>query len=270
MVFAVLHQQDTVTADRIADLPAPVRRYMLYTGVLGQPWTRTAKVTYSGHFRMGANKPWMPIKAVQTYSTNPPAFHWKAGFSIAGLPLMQGDDTYRGGHGHMFGKLAGIRTIFDARSDEMDQGTMIRYLNEITWFPIAYLSPFIQWQAVDDHCADVTFSDAGKSVSARMYFDDEGRMMNFVARRYREHDGHYTLNTWSTPMTAYGKMAGLNLPIRGIGVWNLPEGDLPYINIELKSVEYNLLIDPIPDPSPVVHPSANSLNGRLSARPTSE
>jgi hypothetical protein len=227
----------------LGHLPEPVRRYMDYTGVVGKAWINTARVKYSGTFRLAADKPWMPITAVQSYSTNPPGFLWKACFKMAGLPVMFGHDTYKAGHGHMFGKLLGVFTLFDARGEELNQGTMLRYLNEMTWFPIALLGENITWQSVDDHSADVTFTDLGKSVSARMFFDDMGRMTNFVAQRYRENKGKYSLDTWETPMVEYGTLAGLNLPIRGSGVWKLSDGDLPYIQVSLKEIEYNSPIE---------------------------
>jgi len=228
-----------VTADMLRDLPEPVQRYMHYTGVLGQPWIDTARIKYAGRFRMAVDKPWMPIRAEQFYTTNPPAFHWKAQFKMAGLWLMTGDDTYKAGHGHMFGKVAGLFTVVDFRGDELDQGTMLRYLNEMTWFPTAFLGDNITWQAVDDRSADVTFTDCGKSVSARMFFDNAGRLTDFVAQRYRENKGSFTLDTWSTPMTKYGVLGGLNLPVRGQAVWKLPGGDLPYADLELSEIEYN-------------------------------
>ena len=152
---------------------------------------------------------------------------------------MRGQDTYKVGHGHMFGKLAGLFKVVDFRGEEMDQATMLRYLNEMTWFPIALLGDNITWQGVDGHSAEVTFTDCGRSVSARLFFDDAGRLTNFVAQRYRENKGTFSLDTWATPMTAYGMLAGLNLPIRGQAVWKLPSGDLPYADVELKEVDYN-------------------------------
>jgi hypothetical protein len=228
-----------ITAEMLRDLPAPVQRYMDYTGVLGKPWIDTVRIKYAGRFRMAADKPWMPIRAEQFYTTAPPAFHWKARFKMAGLWLMTGDDTYKAGHGRMFGKVAGVFKVVDFRGDALDQGTMLRYLNEMTWFPTAFLGDNIAWQAVDDGSADVTFTDCGKSVSARMFFDDEGRLTDFVAQRYRENKGSFSLDTWSTPMTKFGVLGGLNLPVRGQAVWKLPAGDLPYADLELSEIEYN-------------------------------
>ena len=80
----------------------------------------------------------------------------------------------------MFGKVAGLFKVVDFRGEELNQGTMLRYLNEMTWFPIALLSDYITWQAVDDRAVDVTFTDCGKSVSARLFFGDDGRLLRIA------------------------------------------------------------------------------------------
>lgn len=234
-----MNNQRVVTPDLLDNLPEPAQRYLRYTGVVGRPWIDTVRLKYTGIFRLGADRPWMPIKAEQVYTTNPPAFHWKARFKMFGLWLVSGSDTYRHGRGHMFGKVAGLFNIFDARGPEIDQGTMLRYLNETTWFPIALLSDYITWQPVDDGSFDVTFTDAGQSVTARFFIAPDGRLINFSAMRYREHKGTFTLDRWDTPMTEWGQLGGLNLPIRGQAVWKLPTGDLPYADLRLSEVVYN-------------------------------
>ncbi len=228
-----------ITEADLAGLPSPVRRYMTFTGVIGKPWIITAHVKYKGRFRTGPDKSWMPISVEQFYTTNPPGFLWKAQFKVAGVPMMFGTDTYKSGHSHMHGELLGLFTVVDGQGDEVDQGTMVRYLQEMTWFPIAYLGENITWEAVDDHAADVTLHDNGKSVSGRMYFDDAGRLLSFHARRYGEFNGQYAIQTWTTPTTEYGRFCDLRLPVAGLGVWQLPEGDFPYVDVHLTSVEYN-------------------------------
>ncbi len=232
-----------VTADMLKNLPEPAQRYLNYTGVIGKPWIDTVRIKYTGWFRLAADKPWLPIQAEQVYTTNPPAFQWRARFKLFGLWIMRARDTYQHGHGHMFGKVAGLISVFDARGPEIDQGTRLRYLNEMTWFPIALLSDYITWQAVDDHSFDVTFNDDGQSVTARFIVDAMGRLTNFITQRYRENKGAYTFDTWTTPMTDWGLRGGLNLPICGQAVWKLPTGDLPYADLTITEVEYNV---PIP------------------------
>ena len=72
-----------------------------------------------------------------------------------------------------------------------------------------------------------------------MYFDAEGRLVDFVAHRYRMADGGYSYDTWSAPVTAYGELAGLRLPVGGKAVWKLPEGDLEYIDLAITELDYN-------------------------------
>jgi len=139
--------------------------------------------------------------------------------------------------------LAGLKTIFDSRGDELDQGSMLRYLNEIIWFPTAYLGDNMYWEEVDDKSAKVKFSDAGREVEATLHFDKEGRLENFTAMRYREIAGEHSLDSWSTPITAYGEHNGLKIPNRGLAVWHLPEGDLPYIDLKITEIEYNRAIN---------------------------
>jgi hypothetical protein len=233
----------TITADMLAHLPGPARRYLTHAGIIGKPWIDTVCLRYTGRFRTGRDKPWMGISATQVYTTNPPGFRWNARLSLFGLPLLTGQDTYKNGHGHMFGKLARVFTIFDARGDEMDQGTMVRYLNEMIWFPTAFLSDYITWESVSEHAVDVTFQDGGRSVRARLYIDDNGRLMNFVAPRYAENQGTFTMHDWATPITEYGMLGGLQLPVHGKAVWYMPEGDLAYADLNIRHVEYNQPIE---------------------------
>jgi hypothetical protein len=238
-VPATQRYDSVITQDDLADLPSPVRRYLTYTGVIGKPWIQTARVRYSGRFRMAADKPWMPIDVNQIYTTNPPGFLWNARFKIAGLPLMFATDIYKSGHSRMLGKVAGLFTVVDGSGEEVDQGTMVRYLQEMTWFPTAYLGQNITWQAVDDHATDVTLHDCGRTVTGRMYFDDSGRLLTFTALRYGEFNGKYSVNTWMTPVIDYAEFSGLKIPASGIGVWQLSTGDLPYVDIRILEVEYN-------------------------------
>ena len=146
-----------ITPEMLEHLPEPVQHYLTCTGVVGYPWIENVRLKQIGKFRQGPDQPWMPLTAQEFYTTDPPSLLWNARFKIAGLPLVRARDRYQGGHGHMFGKLAGLFTVFDVCGEQLDQATMIRYLNEIMWFPTAYLGDNILWEAQDDASARVTF-----------------------------------------------------------------------------------------------------------------
>lgn len=228
-----------VTQAMLEHLPAPVQRYMHYTGVIGKPWIYSVAIKQTGRLRQSIEKAWMPMSARQVFTTAPPSFTWRARFRMGGIPLLSVKDEYRTGHGQMMAKLMGLITIFDIQDEKLDQGAMLRYLGEMIWFPVAYLGENITWEAVDDASANVTLNDSGKSVTGRMFFDEEGRPTNFTAKRYREVEGSFSLDDWSTPIRGYATLAGLNLPNRGQAVWNLPSGDFAYIDLEIRDIHYN-------------------------------
>ncbi len=122
----------------------------------------------------------------------------------------------------------------------MDQGSMTRYFSEMIWFPTAFLEPNVSFTPIDDQAVRATFSDHGRSVSATLCFDDEGRFTDFVAERYRMAGDRYELTPWSTPMSEYGEFEGLKLPVKGRAVWKLPEGDLEYIDVAITELDYNV------------------------------
>ncbi len=231
--------ETVVTENRLSHLPEPVQRYMRWTGVVGKPWIRTAYVRQTGRFRQGFDKPWMPMSAEQVFTIDPPGMRWRASFKMFGLPLMRADDSYRNGQGRMFGKVAGLFTIFDDRGEELTRGTLTRYLSEMIWFPIAYLGDNVTWTAVDDHSADVTLTDHGRTASGRMFFDELGRPTTFETMRYKGEKGSFTLTPWHTPSREWGMRGGLNIPIRGDVSWILPEGALTYGDFTIAEVAYN-------------------------------
>jgi hypothetical protein len=240
-IFSAAEQkEDVVTPEMLAGLPEPVQRYLRYAGVVGKPLVSTVRLRQEGRIRQDEESPWMPLRAEEYYTVSPPTFIWQAGARVAGLPLMRVRDHYVAGSGRMFITLGGLFAVGDTQGPEMDQGGMMRYLNEMMWFPAAFLSDYITWEAIDDHSARVLMTDHGRQISAVLTFDDEGRLTNFTGERYRDNgDGTSDLVLWSTPVHEYGEFEGVRVPVRGSGVWHLESGDLTYIELEILDVEYN-------------------------------
>jgi len=228
-----------VTGEMLGNLPPPVQRYMAYSGVLGKAIPHTVRLKQVGRIRQDAMSVWMKLEAGEHYSTTPPGFIWKVYMPSRKFPLTLGRDAYVDGRGSMLIKMLSLFPLVNAAGSEVDQGSMMRYLNEMAWFPAAFLGENISWKAIDDGSAEVTLTDRGKSVSAIMHFDPEGKPLNFVAKRYRMVGKGYDLETWSTPFSGYGEFEGLKLPVRGQGVWNLKEGDLAYVELEITELEYD-------------------------------
>ena len=227
-----------IIEDDIIDLPGPVQKYLRYTGVIGKQKITSIRLKQKGSFRQG-DRPWMPFKAEQYYTTNPPAFIWIADMKAFPLLSVRGRDIYYQGKGSMLIKISPFVTIADARGKEIDQGTLLRFLNEIMWFPTAYLNDYIEWESIDSTSAKVTITYGGVTASAILYFDEEGKLTNFEARRYYTEGDRSSLEIWTTPIKEYRDINGMRLPVKGEGVWKLEPGDFPYIKVEITDIEYN-------------------------------
>jgi hypothetical protein len=227
---------ELVSEKMLDGLPGPVQRYLRYTGVIGKPFVRTVHLRQKGKMLFGAGQPWIPLRAQQWYSLRPPGFVWYGTLHIGPIPIVRARDMYRRGEGRMLIKAASLFTVVDATGKEMDQGEMMRYLSEMMWFPSAFLEDNVSFEPVDARSARVTLTDQGRTATGTLFFDAEGRLTEFVARRYAGGD----LETWSAPVTAYGEFEGLKLPVRGKAVWKLAEGDQEYIDVTITELHHEV------------------------------
>lgn len=126
-------------------------------------------------------------------------------------------------------KILSLIGVADERGPEMDQGSMIRYLNEIMWFPTAALEEYIQWEPVDEKFARAVMQYKGISASAIFYFNEDGELVNFIAERYMKKNDKFEKEMWSTPITGHQEFHGIHIPTEGEAVWKLEGGDFSYI-----------------------------------------
>ena len=227
-----------VTEEMLTGLPEPVRRYLRYTGVVGKPVPGTIQLHQQGRIRPGPGQPWMPLEAEEHYSVQPPGFVWAGTVRAGPVAVIRARDMYAEGHGRMLVKVASLWPVADASGGQMDQAAMMRYLNEMMWFPAAFLAGNISFKAVDDSSARVTLTDHGQTATGTLFFDTQGRLTNFVAQRYRT-AGATDPDTWCTPITGYGEFEGLRLPASGKALYNLPGGDLDYIEVTITGLHYD-------------------------------
>jgi hypothetical protein len=231
-------ESEVITEEDLRGLPEPVQKHLRYAGVVGRKKVTSVRLKQEGRFRQGEEGSWMSFEAEQYYTTEQPGFIWKTDMNYLPLVSVIGRDKYYSGEGNMLIKLPLFVKIADARGEDIDQGTLVRYLNEIMWFPTAYLSDYINWESIDSTSARAIMTDHGTTVSAVLHFDKDGKLVDFVADRYYTGGDETTLETWTTPIKEYGEMEGLRIPVKGEGVWKLDSGDFTYIELQLTELEY--------------------------------
>jgi hypothetical protein len=79
-------------------------------------------------------------------------------------------------------------------------------------------------------------------VSAWLFFNDKGELINFVSDDRSALQDNGTLKTyrWSTPVNDYKEFEGRRIPTYGETTWHYPDGDFTYGRFRLKSIKYNV------------------------------
>jgi len=232
--------QPIVTEREIYYLPDPVKRWLRYSEVIGKEKVVSARLKQRGFFKMAADKEWIPFDAEEYYRVDKPAFLWWTKMKLAPFFYVTGRDKYYEGKGNMLIKIASIVTVADATGDEINQGTLLRFLNEIMWFPSAALSDYIYWEEIDKNSARATMSYGDVSASAVFFFDDKGAFVNMTADRYSDMGGgKFSMEKWSTPVGAYDRISNILIPSKGSAIWHYKSGDFEYIKLEVTDIEYN-------------------------------
>jgi hypothetical protein len=233
---AVVDDARIISDAMLADLPGPARRYLAHAGVVGTKIPRLVTLTQTGRIRNSVEANWMGFEAEETYSTSPPGFVWRAAFPAMPMPVVLGRDEYLDGNGSIVMKMLATIPVAEEEGDELRAAGLMRYLNEMMWFPAAFLGSNVKISAIDDASFGVSIADRGMVAEAALFIDASGQLTNFRARRYNT--GSRSMETWETPITAYHSFNGLLLPSAGSAVWKLDAGDLDYIELEIKSVTY--------------------------------
>jgi hypothetical protein len=218
-------------------LPEPVQKYLRYTGIVGKERIRSVRLKMKGRFRMKPEQGWFPMTAEEYYTVDPPSLVWFGKVNTFPLFSVTATDKYALGKGRMHVKLLSLFTVADAKGADMDEGAMIRYLNESIWHPTTFLADYISWEHIDSRSARVIMTDQGLSASATCHFNEKGELVDFTADRI--YAGTETKEEWHTPLVEYREFNGVRIPYRGGALWKLGQGDFHYIDVEITEIDYN-------------------------------
>jgi Family of unknown function (DUF6544) len=223
----------------LAPLPEPIARYLRRCGVVGRRPIRTAHLRQRGAFKMSESSGWATMTAEQRFTVDPPSFVWRATIMPFALVPVKVVDAFTAGRGFLEAKLFGCVAVARASGPETDQGELLRFMSEIAWFPTAWLSDYISWQAVDARSARVTIRHEDITANALVSFDDRDRIASMEARRYRIVGARYSLETWVTRVCRYAEIGGLEVPLAAEALWRSPAGDFVYFKGEISDLEFD-------------------------------
>ena len=220
-------------------LPEPVQRFFRTVLKDGQAIASVVKLSQQGQFNMSETEDkWSPFTATQLVITQRPGFDWDARIQMApGLNAFV-HDTYLLGEGSLHASLLGLFTVAKMHgAPENNQGELLRFFAEATWYPTALLpSQGVRWEAIDDTSARATLTDGATTVSLVFQFNAEGAIATMRAEaRYRD---KLTAMPWSGRFWEYSVQGGMLIPLEGEVGWEYPEGTRLYFKGRTTEINY--------------------------------
>ena len=231
-------QPDLLIEADIRHLPLPVQKYLRYCNVLNKPKVKNFKVVFDGQMRE-KGKDWFIFRSTQyNFLENPTRlFFMKA--KMFGAPVL-GYHCYQNVTASMKIKLLGFFNVVNIKGNEMNQAETVTVFNDLCLMaPAALIDKRIEWTAVDNLTAKATFKNGGNKITATLYFNEQGQLVNFTS------DDRYAIAAmkryrFSTPVKNYAEIGGRNIWTYGEAIWHYPDGEFVYGKFNLKSIEYNV------------------------------
>ncbi|HLP17290.1 MAG TPA: DUF6544 family protein, partial [Bacteroidota bacterium] len=140
-------------------------------------------------------------------------------------------------------RVAGLFNAVDLSGEELTRTETVTLLNDMCLFaPGNLYDKRLSWKEVDSLCSQVTITNGPYTVSALLYFNMAGELVNFVSddRSALQDDGTLRKARWSTPVSGYKEIDGRKIPTLGKTIWHYPEGDFTYGTFTLKTIAYNV------------------------------
>lgn len=231
-------QEDLLTEGDIGHLPLPVQQYLRYCSVLDKPKVKNFRVVFDGQMRE-KGKDWFAFRSIQYNFLENPArlFFMKA--KMFGVPVL-GYHCYQNERASMQIKLLGLFNVVNVKGSEMNKAETVTVFNDLCLMaPAALIDKRIEWSSIDSLSAQATFTNGEIKISAILYFNALGELINFTS------DDRYAINEmkqyrFSTPIKEYTQINRRKIWKYGEAIWHYPEGEFVYGKFTLKSIEYNV------------------------------
>ncbi len=237
LVKTSINKIDLITENDIQSLPLPVQKYLRYCNVLNKPKVKNMKVVFDGEMR-DKGKDWFKFTSVQYNFFDEPTrlFFMKGEMYGTTVP---GYHCYQNAAASMQIKLFGFFNVVNIKGAIMTKAETVTVFNDMCLMaPATLVDKRIEWTVIDSLSAKATFTNGINKISAILYFNELGQLINFISddrsaidmKQYR----------FSTPVKDYAEINGINIWKYGEAVWHYPDGEFVYGKFKLKSIEYNV------------------------------
>ncbi|NRF70187.1 hypothetical protein HLB44_24575 [Aquincola sp. S2] len=241
----------------LQDLPAPVRRYLAYTGADRAPAARFARFRFEGEVRLpllGSAKgvtratPWMTTRGEQymALSAEGLGYVWDSVWQQGPDISIDVRDLYARGDTHIWAVRNDGRVMVDERHDDINRTYMIRFFAEATQSPTMLLpGRHLRWEAVDEQRARAHVKDGALAASMVCSFAADGALTRCESdhRKLRfagEVPERWVGARWVMNRGDYQAFGPLRVPTTMNVIWQLPEGDFEQVRAKTLAVDFDV------------------------------
>lgn len=235
-------QKNLLNEPAIAYLPEQVKKYIRYAGCMDKPIVNNFRVNFSGKIRDHAKPVWMPLTSEQYNFIKIPTRLFYLDATMKGLPLA-GFHCFKNGVAYMDIRLLSMFKVSYQSGAVMDTSETVTFFNDMCVLaPGALIDKRIEWLEVVGNRVKASFTNNGIIISAWLYFNEKGELVNFVSedRSALGKNGETIKLKWSTPMQKYKSINGYRLASYAEAIYTYPDGDFTYATFTVKSIEYNV------------------------------
>jgi hypothetical protein len=238
--LADLPTEHVFTEDMVASLPSPVQRYFLHAIAPGTPLASSVTLEMSGSFRLGEDKPWVPMQAKQRISLLK-GFVWQATVG-RGLSQFVGADYYIKGTGRMRFSLWGLVPLVNAHTHDIARSSLGRLAGEFVWLPSALLpQQGVIWQAIDERTVQANFVIDDEPVTLTLIVDADGKLLKLSLPRWGDttEDGSWDCIPFGVEFQAEQQFGGFTIPSQmNAGWWFGTERYLEFFRATIAKAEF--------------------------------
>jgi hypothetical protein len=223
--------QPVVTEEGIANLPAPVQRYLRMNGSIGKPRANSVHAVFDAEMFQKQGQAGMRGQAEQYDRIESPKRLFFMQTTMYGLSVNVLHD-YKGTAATMRVRLASLYNIVNlVGREDLAKTETVTLLDDLCFFMPSWLTDDrLTWQPINDESTKVAFTNGPHRVTATLHFNAQNELVNFVSedRGALQDDGSLRVVRWSTPMHTYKDFNGRRYATAGEAVWHYPEGDFVY------------------------------------------
>jgi len=228
-----------ITENSITKLPEPIQKYLKSSQIIGKSMIKTANIVQEGLLRTQPEQAWAPIKTIESYTINPPAFLWKGQTTVLPLIKITARDTFTKGKGQMQVKLLSLVKVANASGKEVDQIALLRFLSAMIWFPTALLEDYVSYEPIDNSSVKISLNSFDRKIDGIYKFDDEGKITSLEALRYRSTGQGFEQTKWSISYSTYKEMNNIMVPTESESIWHFDIDNFLYMRTRVKLIQYD-------------------------------